>query len=183
MNRPMGGRPNRPDGGVQWAKALVLIFVLVIIGVVVLAKTGGSPSTHTSTSGATSAHHGASTTSTVPASTTTTSVLPAAQVKVQVLNGVLTGSLAAQWSQKLKTQFGYITEAPDDATVKVPTSIIYVLTPGYEAEAQHLATSVGLTASAVYPTVPAPATAPIPTADRAAANLVLVIGPDLAGSG
>lgn len=182
MNRPMGGRANRPDGGLQWGKALILIVVLVVIGVVVLARTGHGSTTHTSTSGTTTPHHGVATTSTLPAPTTTTSVLPAAQVKVQVLNGVLTGSLAGEWSQKLKTQFGYITEPPDNATVKVPTSIIYVLTPGYLAEAQHLATSVGLTASAVYPTVPAPASAPIPTADRAAANLVLVIGPDLAAS-
>lgn len=182
MNRPMGGRANRSEGGVQWGKALILIVVLVVIGVVVLAKSGRGSSTHTSTPGATTSHQATGTTSTLPAPTTTTSVLPAAQVKVLVLNGVLTGSLAGEWSQKLKSQFGYITEPPDNATEKVPTSIIYVLTPGYVAEAQHLATSVGLTASAVYPTVPAPASAPIPTADRVAANLVLVIGPDLAAS-
>jgi LytR cell envelope-related transcriptional attenuator len=181
MNRPMGGRANRPEGGVQWAKALVLIAVLVVIGIVVLAKTGTGTSTHTS-SGGSGGHHATTTTSTIPSSTSTTSVLPPAQVKVQVLNGVLTGNLASQWSQKLKTQFGYITLPPDNATEKVPTSIIYVLTPGYQAEAQHLATNVGLSASAVYPTVPAPASAPIPTADRAAANLVLIIGPDLAAS-
>ncbi|MDE3206868.1 MAG: LytR C-terminal domain-containing protein [Acidobacteriota bacterium] len=180
MNRPAPGR-GRPDSGVQWGRALGLIAVLVIVGVIVLAKTHGPTPTATSTTG-TATHHGSTTTSTLATSTTTTALLPASQVKVQVLNGLKTGLLASQWTQKIKTQFGYITEPPDDATVTVPASIIYVLTPGYQAEAQKLATSVGLTASAVYPTVPPPASAPIPTADRAAANLVLVIGPDLAAT-
>lgn len=182
MNRPMGGRRARSDGGVQWLKALALIAVLVIVGVVILARTRTSPLSHTSTSSGSGSHHSTTTVGTVPASTTTTTVLPAAQVKVQVLNGVLTGSVAGQWSTKLKNQFGYITEPADNATEKVPTSIIYVLTPGYEPEAEHLAASVGLPASAVFPQVPPPATAPIPTAERATANLVLVVGPDLAAS-
>jgi cytoskeletal protein RodZ len=180
MTRPTGGRRGG-DGGVQWAKALVLIAVLVVVGIVILAKTQNSPAVRTSTP----THHGAtgsSTTSTVPAPTTTTTLLPTTQVKVQVLNGVGTGSYAGQWSTKLKAQFGYITEPADNATTKVPTSIIYVLTPGYQSEANQLATNVGLAASAVYPTIPPPAAAPIPTTERATANLVLVVGPDLQGT-
>lgn len=178
MNRPMGGR--RAEGGVQWAKALVLIVVLVLVGVLILAKTGNSSSPRSTTS----SHHGTSSTtsSSVPAPSTTTTLLAAGQVKVQVLNGLRTGALASQWSQKLKTQFGYVTEPPDDATVKTTASVIYVLTLGYTGEADQLASQVGLTASAVYPTVPAPATAPIPATERSTANLVLVIGQDLAGT-
>jgi hypothetical protein len=109
-------------------------------------------------------------------------LLQANQIKVQVLNGVLTGALAGQWSNKLKTQYGYLTQPPDDATAKVAASVIYILTPGYEAEAAQLAARVGLSASAVNPTVPAPASAPIKTSERASANLVLIVGQDLAGS-
>lgn len=181
MNRPMGGRRGGADGGVQWAKALALIAVLVVLGVVILDKTQNSPATRTSTS----TRHGAAgstTTSTVPAPTTTTTLLPAAQVKVQVLNGIGTGSYAGLWTTKLKTQFGYVTEPADDATTKVPTSIIYVLTPGYGPEANQLAARVGLPASTVYPTIPPPAAAPIKTSERATANLVLVVGPDLQGT-
>ena len=69
---------------------------------------------------------------------------------------------------------------PNDATAKVSSSIIYVLTPGYEAEGQALAAAVGLPSTAVSTTVPA--NAPIPAADKASANLVLIIGPDLAGA-
>jgi hypothetical protein len=181
MNRPMGNRP-RSEGGVQWAKALILIAVLVVIGVVILARTDTKSPRSPSSSGTTAPHHSSTTPSTVPAPTTTTTLVPASQVKVQVLNGVLTGNLASAWSQKLHTQSGYITETPDNATTKVPTSIIYVITPGYQAEAARLATQVGLPASAVYPTVPPPASAPIPSAAKTTGNLVLVIGPDLAAS-
>ena len=180
MNRPMGGR--RSEGGVQWVRALVLITVLVIVGVLILSKTGGK-SASTGTRSPTT-HHGNSTTtsSTVLAPVTTTTLLPATQVKVQVLNGLRTGALAGAWTRKLKTQFGYITELPDDATVKTTTSVIYILTPGYQAEALQLAAQVGLTVASVNPTVPAPASAPIPATERTTANLVLVIGQDLAGT-
>ncbi|HMC40571.1 MAG TPA: LytR C-terminal domain-containing protein [Acidimicrobiales bacterium] len=179
MNRPMGGRAPRSDGGVQWLKALLLIFVLVILGVVILAKSGGSTKTagksHPTTTIARS-------TTTVAAPVTTTTVLPAAQVKVQVLNGLRTGSLAGKWTNKLKTQYGYVTEPPDDATVRTTTSVIYILTPGYQAEAQQLANTVGLSPSAVDLTVPPPATAPIPATELHTANLVLVVGEELAQS-
>jgi len=64
----------------------------------------------------------------------------------------------------------------------VPASVIYVMTAGYIPEADNLATRVGLAISAVNTTIPAPAAAPIPATERAAPNLVLVIGRDLAGS-
>lgn len=181
MNRPMrdGGGPGR-DGSAQTMKAVVLIVVLVAIGVAVLARS--KPNHPAVASTTTTRPHSASTT-TLPAPTTTVpALIPASQVKVQVLNGVLTGSLAGEWSTKLKTKFGYLTEPADNATAKVAASTIYVLTPGYVPEADALATAVGLQQSAVNTTIPAPSSAPIPSKERATANLVLVIGPDLAAS-
>ena len=99
-----------------------------------------------------------------------------------MLNGVLTGNLASEWSTKLKANPGYNTLPPDNATAKVAQSQIYVITPGYQREANALAVAVALPVTAVNQTVPAPASAPIPAAERTTANLVLVIGPDLAGS-
>ena len=181
MARPMGGRRPGADAGVQWLKALVLIVVLVVVGVVILAKSTSTKSTRTAgTTHGTTARSTPSTTALAP--TTTTSLLPAAQVKVQVLNGLLTGSLASQWNQKLKSQFSYQTGLPDNATTKTTASAIYILTPGYQSEAYQLAANVGLPSAAVNTTVPAPATAPIPAAERTTANLVLVIGQDLAGT-
>jgi hypothetical protein len=179
MTRP-GGRAPRNDGGVQWFRALVLIAALVVVGVFILARTtGSSTGSKASTSHPTTAPTSPATT--VPSPTTTAPPLPASQVKVQVLNGLRTGALAGQWTAKLKTQYGYQTAPPDDATATVTTSVIYVITPGYEAEAQQLAARVGLPSTAVNPTVPAPATVPITPAERAATNLVLIVGNDLAG--
>ena len=77
----------------------------------------------------------------------------------------MTGSLAGEWSAKLKANPGYNTLAPDNATAKVAQSEIYVVTPGYLPEANALAVAVGLPVTAVNPTTPPPATAPDPAAD------------------
>jgi hypothetical protein len=97
-----------------------------------------------------------------------------------VLNGTGSGNLATEWSNKLKANPGYNTLAPADATSTVPKSEIYIVTPGYLHEADALAVTVGLTATSINPTAPPPASAPIPSTARANANLVLIIGPDLA---
>jgi hypothetical protein len=182
MNQP-GRVPTPPSGGTQTVKAVVVIAAVVIIGVVVLhhnpksTVVGTTPTTHARHSTTTTTRSGVP-----PAPTTTVPLVPPSSIKLQVLNGVLTGSLAGEWSVKLKANPGYNTLPPDNATAKVAQSEIYVLTPGYLPEARSLAAAVGLPASAVNPTVPAPLSAPIPPAERTAANLVLVIGPDLAGS-
>ncbi|MGH9056459.1 MAG: LytR C-terminal domain-containing protein [Acidimicrobiales bacterium] len=164
----------------QTGKAVLVIVVAVVIGIAVLHH--GPGSSHTPSGAAASTSHGTTTTSsTIPASTTTTTLVPAKSIKLQVLNGVGTGQLATAWSNKLKANPGYDTLAPDNATSKVPASVIYVMTQGYLPEAKALATTVGLPASAVNTQIPAPSSAPIPAKERAAPNLVLVIGPDLAG--
>jgi hypothetical protein len=176
------GRPGSPlDGGVHTLKAVVVIAVVVILGVFLLykVKTPAKTTAAVSSGVATTTHvpHSAGPTTSLPRSTTTTSLVPVSSVKLQVLNGVLTGSLAGQWSTKLKANPGYNTLAPDNATAKVASSVIYVITPGYGPEANALAAVVGLTPSAVQTTLPS--SAPIPAADKTNANLVLIIGPDL----
>lgn len=180
MNQPRREGPVH-DGGQHTLKAVVLIVVLVAVGIAVLARSnpGHSAAGSSSTTRRTTAP---AVTTTLPAPSTTTSVVPASQVKVQVLNGLLTGSLAGEWSTKLKTTYGYITEPADNTTAKTTTSAIYVLTPGYGPEAAALAARVGLPASAVNPTIPPPSTAPIPASERSSANLVLVVGTELAAT-
>lgn len=177
MSRRMGAGRNQPEAGASSAAGLVLVAVLLIVGILVLSKSGGT--THATATAVTKPKTVASTTTTVPAPTTTTTTVPPSQVKVQVLNGVLVGELATQWSAKLKAGYGYLTELPDNATSKVATSVIYVLTPGYVPEANVLAQEIGLASTAVDTTVPPPASAPIPSTERSTANLVLVIGPNL----
>ncbi len=76
----------------------------------------------------------------------------------------MTGSLAGEWSAKLKANPGYDTLAPLNATAKVAQSEIYIVTPGFQREANALAVAVGLPVTAVNVTVPPPASAPIPAA-------------------
>jgi hypothetical protein len=177
MTQP--GRPPGSSTGTQTGKAVLLIAVVVLVGFLVLKHNPKSTTTTTPTT-----HSSSHTTSTLSSRTTPTTapvLVPAASIKLQVLNGVGTGTYAGQWSTKLKANPGYNTLAPDDATAKVAASMIYVLTPGYLPEANALAAAVGLQASAVNPTIPAPLSAPIRASERTIANLVLVIGPDLAG--
>jgi hypothetical protein len=179
MTQP-GRPPGRSSGSTQTGKAVLVIAVVVVVGWWVLLKS--SPSSHVA-SGATTTLH--TTTTIHQATAPTTAVAPLiapASIKLQVLNGLQTGNLAGQWSTKLKANPGYNTLPPDNATAKVAASQIYIMTPGYQREANALAVAVGLPVTAVNQTVPAPATAPIPAAERTTANLVLIIGPDLAGS-
>jgi hypothetical protein len=176
MNQP--GRPPGSSTGTQTGKAVLLIAVVVLIGFLVLKH---HPKTVSTTTATTRPTH-TSTTLTGPTTPTTLpAVIAPSSIKLQVLNGVGTGTLAGQWSTKLKANPGYNTLAPDDATAKVATSMIFVLTPGYLPEANALAAAVGLQPSAVNPTIPAPLSAPIRASERTIANLVLVVGPDLAG--
>jgi hypothetical protein len=171
-------QPGGSSSGTQTGKAVLVIAVVIVIGWLVLAKSN-TPTRAAST--ATTRH----TTTTLAPSAPTTTLAPLvapARIKLQVLNGVLTGNLASEWSNKLKANPGYNTLTPDNATAKVTASQIYVITPGYQREANALAVAVGLPVTAVNQTVPAPATAPIPAPERTTANLVLIIGPDLAGS-
>ncbi len=182
-----GGGPRGGDGslgrdvGTQTGKAVALIAVTVLIGILLLHH--GS----TSRVAAATSHKTTSTTAppvTNPVSTTTSTTValrPPSSIKLQVLNGVLTGNLATQFSQRLHGTNGYDVLAPDDATAKVLTSKVYILTPGYTGEADALAQTLGLGAQAVDTTTPPPTSAAIPARDKSAANLVLVIGPDLAG--
>lgn len=170
-------QPEDTGGGPHTLKALVVIGVLVLIGILILAKS--TTSSKSPVAGG-SSHHATTTTSTLPsASTTTTTLVPASALKVQVLNGASpTQPLASEWSTKLHTQFGYDTLSGDNASSLVTSSVIYVVTPGYAGEANRLAGEIGLSGSAVVTSLPT--TAPVPTRDRAAPNLILVVGPDLA---
>jgi LytR cell envelope-related transcriptional attenuator len=184
VNQPVGSGSGSGSGdGIHTLKALVLIVVVVVIGWAVLHHT--TKPSHGTSSSATSPTTAPRSSTTVPGTstpTTTTPVIPPSSVKLQVLNGVGSGQLSTEWSNKLKANPGYNTLAPANATATVPKSEIYIVTPGYQREADALAVTVGLTAAAINPTVPPPASAPIPTTARTNANLVLVIGPDLASS-
>jgi hypothetical protein len=178
------------SAGIQTGRAALLIAVAVLIGVLLLHRspapggsgasisTGGGTTTPTITETTAVAGPGATTgTSTRTNTPTTAANLRAPQdIKVIVANGTTTAGLAARVSNLIHGK-GYNTLASTNATVKPPSTIIY-FAPSYSADAAALASKLNLPASAVQ----AMATPP-PVANLNGANILVVIGPDLASAG
>ena len=153
------------SAGIQIGRAVGLIAVAAVIGIILLHRSGPSSTT----------------TATTP-TTTSATPRPPSSVKVLVANGTVAGGgagvsqhLAGTVTQTLHAK-GYNTLAPVDATQKVTASIVY-FQPGYEKEAATLAASMALPVSAVQPMPAQP-----PVASLNGANILVVASTDLAGS-
>jgi hypothetical protein len=124
------------------------------------------PKTTTSASGAT--------TTTVPAHpTTTTSTIPPSKVPVLVANASGTAGAAAAVSNQLQPG-GWNLLPPVNATARVASSHVYYVA-GFEPQAAAIASQLHLPASAVSPSTTA---APVTTIGTA--EVLVVVGPDLA---
>ncbi|MDQ6783972.1 MAG: LytR C-terminal domain-containing protein [Actinomycetota bacterium] len=157
--------------GTQTGKAIVLIAIAVLVAVVLLHHRSG-PTTVTSKA--------STTTAPAPPASVTTSTAPLAApsgIKVLVLNGTGAGVLAGQFTMKLK-EMGYQTQTPDNTTKTVDGSTVYVVNPKFAAEGQFLAQQLGLPSSAVAPSLPTDA--PIASSEQKIADIILVVGSDLA---
>ena len=95
-----------------------------------------------------------------------------------VANGTSTSGLAGFYSNKLHG-LGYDTLASTNATVKVVATVVYY-GPSFQPEALAVARAIGVQVSAVKP-LPAPGQ--VPVASTIGANVVVVLGPDLARTG
>jgi hypothetical protein len=107
--------------------------------------------------------------------TTTAPLRPPSEVKVLVANGSGVNGAAGGATDALEA-LGYVTGAPANAE-RVPSTVIY-FTEGYQPEAEALAEATGAPAEGV---TPMPAVAPVD--DLQLANILMVIGPDLASGG
>ena len=111
----------------------------------------------------------------LPSGTTTTQPLRApAAVKVLPANGTSTAGAGTKTGDRLKTA-GYDVLAATNTTKAATTSSVE-FAPGFEREARVVAQLLGLADSAVQP-IPTPA--PVP--DLRGANLLVIVGTDLAG--
>lgn len=111
---------------------------------------------------------------TTPTTTTTAAPRPPSEVKVLVANGSGTDGAAGGTTDALEA-LGYVTGTPANAE-RVPATVIYY-TEGYQPEAEALAEAIGAAATTV---TPMPAVAPVD--DLQLANILVVIGPDLAAA-
>lgn len=109
---------------------------------------------------------------------TTLALRQPSTVKVVAINATNTSGIARRATEKLQTA-GYNALTPGNATNEFratnPTSVVYVVTLGYEREAAAVAQVFGLPASAVREM---PATSPSPDI-KAGTNIAVIIGTGL----
>lgn len=153
-------------------RAVALVVVAAAVAVLLLYHLG-SGKTPTSTS--------TTTTSTTTLHKVRVSVPPIkapAEVTVQVLNGVSpTGSLAGNLTTKIRAM-GYHTLTAQNTTAVTKTSEILVAKRGFLREAKVLARKLKLATTVVH-AFPVPATAPVPTAAKSQASVIVIIGTSL----
>ncbi|MBV8693776.1 MAG: LytR C-terminal domain-containing protein [Actinobacteria bacterium] len=157
-------------------RGAILIAVAFVIGLILLQKTDRAPSTTVKTPTVTVT---TSPNLTLPTTPTTLGGHTPSSVKVLVVNGTNTAGAASRVVPPL-TQAGYNVLAPTDATKTAKSStrqsVVY-FTPGYDLDAKIIATRLTLQLTAVEAL---PATAPV--ANTQEANVLVLVGPDLAGA-
>ncbi len=167
--------PPAPQGSPT--RGIALVVVALVIGVILLrdddaATTAVAVGTDTPVVDD-DGGDGGDGTDTSSTTTTTAAPRPPSQVKVLVANGSSVNGAAGTQTDELEA-LGYVTATPGNAE-RVPATVIYY-TAGFEPEARALATQLGLAETAV---AMLPAVAPVD--DLQLSNLLLVLGPDLAG--
>lgn len=176
MSDEGGRRPQQPIA--SSARGLVLIVVAVVIGFVLIGTGldtdgGGGGGPAALPSGADQ------TTTTAPDATTSTTAppLPVEQVRVLVANGSTTSGVARRFTDELNA-LNYATLEPTNADDTVQATIVFHA-EGFEREAAAVATALGAPGESVQP-LPVPSPVPVPDG-QTAPNVIVVIGPDLAG--
>jgi hypothetical protein len=146
----------------------VLLIVAVVLGILLL-QVGSRPVVNPTAASATPP--------TVPKKppppTTTTTTLARSSVHVLVANGVGYGELATEFGDELQTE-GWSVLPPVNATANVNASNVYYAA-GMEPNAAPVAAALGLKTSALLPL-----TSSVPVSSATGADVVVVIGPDLA---
>jgi hypothetical protein len=152
-------------------RGAVLLAVAVLLGILLLQAADDDTSFDRPLR--TSAGRVEETTTTTSRAPTGTSVRAPAQVKVIALNASGVAGVANKASQAL-ARAGYQVLPAGNADKRATASYVY-FTAGFTAEARQLAMGLGLATTTVLP-LPSPPPAP----SLEAADVVIVIGPDLA---
>jgi hypothetical protein len=169
------GPGSEPPGRPHAWRGPAIVVVAVVIGVLLLPSATRAPlvaSARTSSTSTTLAHgHHPGTPG--HASTTTTSTVAPAAIHVLVANATTTNGVAGRVTAFLASK-GFATLTATNALVKVTASAIYTV-GGATADVPSVVAALGLPAASVEPAASA---APVPS--TTGANVVVVVGPDLA---
>lgn len=166
-------RPTEPT--VNPARGAALVVVAVVVGLLLLRNGLDTSEVVTSSKDNTTEDSGKDAgkdTSTETTDTTVAAKSPA-EVTVIVLNGTSVGGAAGKYSTAIGSA-GYQMLEPGDAATKIPATQVF-FTPGYEREAVAVALAAGAPGTVTPVALPTP-----PPGEVGAANVVVVIGADLA---
>lgn len=150
-------------------RGALLLAVAVVLGVLLLNAADDTP---TRVGAGRDKGDGDATTTTTQPVPTTVAVRPPREVKVLTANGTNVSGAAGKVSGGLRN-LGYNVLAPTDAKSAEVSSVYF--TPGFEREAQAVAQALQLP-----PTAAKPLPKPAPVTDVRGANVLVVVGPDVA---
>lgn len=176
VNAPGAGRRRGSSGPPTTARGLVLVLVGVILGVVLLRSAFDTPAASVDAPGTTTTTTAVPTTGTGDTGTTVApAVRPRSEVSVLVANGSGIPGAAGRLSEQLAT-LNYVVLPATDATRDDYTLTEVQYAEGYLQEALRLATEdLGLASTQVKPL-----SVPAPVANTQGANIIVVLGPDIA---
>jgi hypothetical protein len=169
-------RPSERRGhpsGTALGRGIGLLVVAVVIGVIVLHSVSRSATVPTTQTAATTATTSPHTGTSSGRSTTTLATRPPSQVVTLVANGTHVAGAAGRVNTVLQ-KAGYNVLAPTNSTATVNSTTVY-FAAGYDREGVALANSLSLGPSTVQPMPASP-----PVANLRGANVLVVVGPDLA---
>jgi hypothetical protein len=156
-------------------RAIIVLVLFVVVTVLVLGEIH-PPAAKSASAAAPTSVPASPTSTTKPAhpSTTTTTIAPS-KVSVLVANGTEVSGAAATITNQLQPA-GWDLLTPVDASAQVPASRVYYVA-GFQQPAATVATSLHLSVAAV-----APYTTTAPISSIGTAEVVVVVGPNLASS-
>jgi hypothetical protein len=163
--------PDRPHSG----RGLAIVIVAIVIGVLLLPSATRAPLSAAAVSSGTTttlapgraASHGHQ------SSTTTSTTIPPASIHVLVANATTVNGVAGATTTFLASK-GFGTLTATNALLKVTASEIFTV-GGATADTQAVAAALSLPASSIEPAASA-----APVASTTGANVVVIVGPDLA---
>jgi hypothetical protein len=178
-NDHRSGGSFEPPERARSGRGLALFIVAVVIGALLLPSATRSPLAAGASAGSSGAGSSASTTSTTRpghhhgSTSTTSTTVPLSSIHVLVANATLTNGVAGAVTTFLASK-GLGTLTATNALLKVTASEVYTV-GGATADVQPVVAALSLPASSIEPAASA-----APVASTTGANVVVIVGPDLA---
>ena len=166
------------SAGMAAGRGAAVLVVAVVIGILLLNKVDDSPGRQVSAGDGGDNGTEETTTTVQEPVTTTVPVRMPREVKVLSANGTKVNGAAGKIRDTLRAA-GYNVLSPIETKQPVQTSVVF-FTPGFDREAQAVAQALKLPPTSVQP-LPGPDA--LPVSDLRGANVVAVVGPELARQG